>query len=81
MEDLSKKRRFFKLNEDDILEILTEHLAEKYKFDTFQSKAIILGSIEKDLRLIAAIGDLEDDEISKLDLESIDKLIEFNGDH
>ncbi|MGO4185806.1 hypothetical protein AB4Z17_32230 [Paenibacillus sp. TAF43_2] len=75
------KRKTFKFNEDDILEILTEYLAEENGFETFQSRAILLGRPGKDLRLISVIVDLEDDDISKLDLEDIDNKIEFNGSH
>lgn len=74
-------RKVFKYNEDDILEILSEYLAEENGFDTFQSKAILKGTPNKDLRLIAVIGELEDNKIGKLDLDDIDKSIEFNGSH
>ncbi|MGM0885261.1 MAG: hypothetical protein ACQEXQ_29990 [Bacillota bacterium] len=77
----NNKRKTFKFNEDDILEILTEYLAEESGFGTFQSRAILLGTPGKDLRLISVIGDLEDDDISKLDLEDIDNKIEYNGSH
>ncbi|MEH7159354.1 hypothetical protein [Neobacillus drentensis] len=75
------KRKVFKYNEDDILELLSEYLAEENGFDTFRSKTILKGTPNKDLRLIAVIGELEDDNISKLDLDDIDKSIEFNGSH
>jgi hypothetical protein len=81
MKGKSQKRKIFKYNQDDILEILTEYLAEENGFDTFQSKAILMGSPGKDLRLIAVIGDLDDDDISNLDLEELDKEIDFNGSH
>lgn len=77
----NNKRKTFKFNEDDILEILTEYLAEESGFGTFHSKAILLGTPGKDLRLISVIGDLEDDDISELDLEDIDNKIEYNGSH
>ncbi|MEH7073788.1 hypothetical protein [Neobacillus drentensis] len=75
------KRKVFKYNEDDILELLSEYLADENGFDTFRSKTILKGTPNKDLRLIAVIGELEDDNISKLDLDDIDKSIEFNGSH
>ncbi|MDX1699359.1 MAG: hypothetical protein R3250_02015 [Melioribacteraceae bacterium] len=80
MENKSK-REVFKFNEDDILEILSEYLAEEYGFDTFQSTAIIKGEPTKDLRLIAVIGELEDDDIAKIDLDYIDKKMDYNGSH
>jgi len=75
------KRKVFKLNEDDILEILSEHLAEESGFDTFQSQAILLGTPGNDLRLVAVVGDLEDDEISGIDLEEMDIELNYNGSH
>ncbi|WP_256711036.1 hypothetical protein [Paenibacillus sp. FSL A5-0031] len=40
-----------------------------------------MGTQGKDLRLISVIGDLEDDDISKLELEDIDNKTVFNGTH
>jgi hypothetical protein len=76
-----KKQKIFKYNQDDILEILTEYLAEENGFNTFQSNAMSVGNVDEDLRLIAVIGDLEDDDISKLDLDEIDKSMDYNGFH
>ncbi|MGG3927112.1 hypothetical protein ABET51_14060 [Metabacillus fastidiosus] len=76
-----KNRKLFKYDEDDILEILTEYLAEANGFDTFQSTAILLGESGKDLRLITIISDLEDDDIRSLNLEKIDVEMDFNGSH
>ncbi|MCQ6276628.1 hypothetical protein JMM81_17075 [Bacillus sp. V3B] len=76
-----KKQKIFKYNQDDILEILTEHLAEEGGFDTFQSKAILLGTPDKDLRLITVIGELDDDGITDIDLDEIDKSMDYNGSH
>lgn len=73
-------RKFIKYNEDDVLEILTEYLAEKEGFETFQSKAIFFGTPGKDLRLIAVIDELES-EFTNINLEEIDESIEYNGDH
>ena len=81
VKEIHKKRKTFKLNEDDILEILSEHLAAKSKFDTFWSQSSLIGEAGKDLRLISVIGELEDSDIKDLDLEEIDKKIDFNGDH
>lgn len=43
-----KKRKIIKFNQVDILEILTEHIAEENGFDTWHSKLILLGSPDKD---------------------------------
>ncbi|QOR65954.1 hypothetical protein IM538_19445 [Cytobacillus suaedae] len=75
------KRKVYKYNQDDILEILTEHLAEEGGFETFQSKAIFLGTPGKDLRLITVVGELDDDDINEIDLDEIDKSMDYNGSH
>lgn len=77
----SEKRKIFKYNEDDILEILSEYLAVENGFNTFQSRTLLLGTPGKDLRLIAVVGELEDDDIMNLDLEEIDKKMDYNGSH
>ncbi|MED4455722.1 hypothetical protein [Metabacillus fastidiosus] len=77
----NNKRKIFKYNEDDILEILSEYLAEETGFDTYQSTAILLGTPGKDLRLIAVIGSEDDDDITKLNLEDIDNEVNYNGTH
>ncbi|MED4402204.1 hypothetical protein [Metabacillus fastidiosus] len=77
----NNKRKIFKYNEDDILEILSEYLAEETRFDTYQSTAILLGTPGKDLRLIAVVGSEDDDDITKLNLEDIDNEVNYNGTH
>ena len=74
------ERKFIKYNEDDILEILTEYLAEKEGFETFQSRAIFFGPPGKDLRLIGVIDELES-ELTDINLEKIDESMDYNGDH
>jgi hypothetical protein len=75
-----KGTMLFKYNEDDILEILSEYLAEANGYGTFSSKAIIHGIPGIDLRLIAVIGDVDDD-LKEYSFEEIDKSMDFNGDH
>ncbi|MCK1998918.1 hypothetical protein MPH47_17110 [Psychrobacillus psychrodurans] len=77
---LEDKRKIFKYNEDDILEILSEYLATENGFDTFQSKSVILGTPGMNLRLVSVISDVDDD-ITKLNLEEIDKESVYNGTH
>src|SRR3989339_2184420 len=79
--DKKLEKILFKYNEDDILEILTEYLAEKNGFGTFSSRAMLLGTPNKDLRVIAVVGEIEDTSIGNLDLEDIDKEMSFNGTH
>lgn len=75
------KIELYKLNQDDILEILTEYLAQLNGLDTFSSKAIIIGTPNKDLRVITAVGELEEENLYSLDLEEVDRKIDFNGSH
>ena len=63
------------------MEILSEYLAGENGFNTFQSRTLVLGTPGKDLRLIAVVGELEDDDITNLDLEDIDKEMDYNGSH
>ncbi|MWC28800.1 hypothetical protein [Paenibacillus sp. MMS18-CY102] len=71
-----------KYNQDDILEILTEFLAKKMGLGTFYSKALLLGTPGKDLRLLAVLGELDDDEkIESVNLDELDKNMDFNGTH
>lgn len=76
-----KKPIILKYNEDDILEIVTEYMAEKHKFGEYRSKSMIFGTPGKDLRLVAIITELEDDSIKNTNLEEIDSVIEYNGEH
>ncbi|WP_233516698.1 hypothetical protein [Paenibacillus curdlanolyticus] len=74
--------KYIKYNQDDILEILTEALAKENGFGTFYSKAMLLGTLGKDLRLIAVIGELEDDEkIELINLNELDENMNYNGTH
>ncbi len=70
--------KLFKVNEDDILEIVSEYFAESTGIEEFYFKSIVLGTPNKDLRMIIAVSD----EICKeLDLVEVDKNMAFNGDH
>lgn len=75
------KRVVIKYNQDDILELLTESLAEKHGFGTFTSKAVLLGVPGRDIRLVAVIGELDDDELLRINLSELDLKTEFNGSH
>lgn len=72
------KIRYFKLNEDDILEIVSEYVAEKTKISEFTAKSIILGTPSKDLRMIIAV---DNSDLSHVDLTEADSMIDFNGEH
>jgi len=79
--DSMTKQVVFKYNEDDLLEILTEHLAKENDFGEFCARAVIVGTPGKDLRMIAIIGDSEDDSIRSENLEELDEKMEYNGSH
>jgi hypothetical protein len=78
MKNKFQKRKIFKVSEDDIIEILTDHFAEEYGFETYQSVTLIKGTPEEDLRLIAVIGDYDDNEMDDLDLDKLDQKMDFN---
>jgi hypothetical protein len=76
-----KEKKIFKYNEDDILEIITEYLASENGFETFGTKAILLGTANKDLRVVVVISEFEDDSVNAMDLEQMDNEMNFNGSH
>ncbi|MGC9934299.1 hypothetical protein [Priestia aryabhattai] len=78
---MKNKRKYFKYNEEDILEILSEYFYTDCNFETIGSKAILLGEPGKDLRLIGVVGDGEDEELYETNLEELDGKIDFNGSH
>lgn len=74
------KIHYFKLNQDDIMEIVSEHIAEKCKKRCFQTKSLILGEPGKDLRMLIAVGNSKD----RLDFDTLyelDETMPYNGDH
>lgn len=74
--------KYFKYSQDDIIEILTEYIAKEHGYGTFYSKAELKGSVGKDLRLLMAVGTLDEDErVENVDLEQLDKNMDFNGSH
>ena len=73
-----EKVKFFKLNEDDILEIISEYVAQKTGIKEFSSKSIALGLPSKDLRIVVAVSNQS---LSDIDLINVDKEIEFNYEH
>ena len=73
-----KDIQLFKLNEDDILEIVSEYVAEKTGIKEFSTKSIALGAPSKDLRIIVAVST---ESLSDIDLQSVDNEMEYNGEH
>ena len=71
---------YIKLDVDDIMEILLEHYQERFEESEF-AKGVFLGSPDNELRFIAVFGKVEDDEIRDIDLEKIDRQMDYNGEH
>jgi len=77
---MSKSIKYFKLDEDDILEILIEHFQDQYsEFDC--ARGIIFGNPANDLRFVVVLGEDCDEIIREIDLKEVDKAIEYNGFH
>jgi len=74
------ENKYFKYNKDDILEILTETLAVESGFGTFSSKSNLVIDNGK-IFFVGVIGELENDEVDKIDLEKLYSEIEYNGTH
>lgn len=74
------KRQYFKLSEDDILGIVSDYLSTQVDFGTFNSKISFIENEERQYRMIAVYGELEDDEIDTVDFEKLDKELDFNGE-
>ncbi len=71
--------KYMKLDYDDICEIIVEHYRDKIE-NSSGARCLFLGTPENDLRLIAAFSD-DWEALHEIDLASIDKKIEFNGEH
>jgi hypothetical protein len=74
------KNKYFKYNKEDILEILTEHLARENGFGTFSSKAELVFD-DGCITFIAAIGELENDDVTRTDLAKLYHEMDYNGTH
>ncbi|MEC3795045.1 hypothetical protein A6g_04940 [Bacillus velezensis] len=59
---MTKKKRKCSNSIKMILEILTEHIAEENDLDIRHLKDILLGSPDKDVKLITVIGELYNDD-------------------
>lgn len=74
------KRSYFKLNIDDVMEIVSEHLAVSDGFECFSSNTKIVED-DGEWYMLIAIGELEDMGIDNLDMDKLNKNIEYNGSH
>ena len=77
---MNKKIKYIKLESDDILEIVLEYYQEQFDHSEC-ARGIILGTPDKDLRLIAVFGDIDNENIDNIDLEEVDKNMDYTGDH
>lgn len=73
------KRKYFKLNLDDVTEIVSEYAAEKAGFKTFITRSFVYD--EDGWYMLIAVGDLEDTELLSIDMEELKKNVEYNGTH
>lgn len=73
------KRQVFKLDEEDISEILISYLTENHVAEDFQYQAIstIIGTPGEDLRYVAVLGDTDDEDFPNVDLAEEDSQSEF----
>lgn len=77
---MKEKRKYFKYNKYDILEILTETLAVENGFGTFTSNADLMID-NGEIFFVGVISELEDSEIDSMDLSELYKKMEYNGTH
>ena len=55
---MNAKRQYFKLNEDDILGIVSDYLSTQVDFETFKSRLAFVENEDNEYRIIAAYGEL-----------------------
>lgn len=77
---MEKKIHYVKIDKEDILEILIEHFYDQFK-DTDTANGIILGTPDGELRFIGAYSKVEDAQVCNIDLELVDKKMDYNGEH
>lgn len=78
---IMKKQILLKYDQDDILEIITEYMAEKHGLGEFYARAMLFGTPDKDLRVVAVVGDSEDNSVKDVDLNKVDEELDYNGGH
>ena len=78
---MNAKHQYFKLNEDDILGIVSDYLSTQVDFDTFNSRLAFVENEDNEYRIIAAYVELEDESIDEIDLKStfVHKPADFQG--
>ena len=73
-------RTYYKLNIDDVIEIVSDYLAENSGYKTFATNTRIFED-EENWNMVIAIGEAEDLEIHNINMEEINKSISYNGIH
>ncbi|MDP4133206.1 MAG: hypothetical protein Q8882_04250 [Bacillota bacterium] len=72
--------KFFKYNEDDILEILLETICKENDFYELDSKGVLLVN-DKDEVTFIGIFDESYDKLKKIDFDEVNQSMEYNGTH
>ncbi len=75
----SQEYQYFKLNRDDILSIVKDYLANEVTFKDGHTSTLNFMGNNEGIRIVAVFGDIDSTNIEQIDLEEIDKKIEFNG--
>lgn len=73
-------RIYYKLNIDDVIEIVSDYLAENSGYKTFATNTRVFED-EGNWYMVIAIGEADDLEIHKIDMEELNKNIDYNGIH
>ena len=64
---------YLKLNQDQILEVITEYYAEQLEYETFSSKIELFGLPGQDLRAVVVFGSLDElDEVNEVNMEDVE---------
>lgn len=74
------KRTYYKLNEEDVMEIVSEYLAEQAGYKTFGTNTRIFSDGES-WNMVIAIGEADDMGIHRIDMEKLNSELEYNGTH
>lgn len=74
------ERKQFKLNKDDILEIVIEALAQDYRFETFSARADLIVE-DGEVYFVGVIGEEDDHDVFEVNLDALYTEIEYNGTH
>ena len=76
---MEKKRHYFKLNEDDILNIVNDYINSTMEDSTCQTRLQFLS--DEGHTIIAVTGELDDIALANLDLKEYAKTVEYNGEY